>query len=155
MKHSHFDYVIVGNGLAGLQLALKLASDSYFDGVKIALIDPLSKTKNDKTWSFWEKHSTPWDNLTEKEWPQASFITKSKEISLNLHPYRYKTIRSIDFYKFSRSVLSQNSNVMFITDTVTSIQETIDLVQITTKSETYTSAHVSLLVVEFQIHLII
>ncbi len=142
MNHSHFDYVIVGNGLAGLQLALKLSSDSYFDGVKIALIDPLSKTKNDKTWSFWEKHSTPWDNLTEKEWPQASFITKSKEISLNLHPYRYKTIRSIDFYKFSRSVLSQKSNVIFITDTVTSIQETIDLVQITTKSETYTSAHV-------------
>ena len=49
MNPSHFDYVIVGNGLAGLQLALKLASDSYFDNYKIALIDPSSKTKNDKT----------------------------------------------------------------------------------------------------------
>ena len=90
---SHFDYIIIGNGLAGLQLALKLSLDSYFSDKSIALIDASPKNSNDKTWSFWEKHSTPWDNLTEKEWPQASFITKSKEISLNLHPYRYKTIR--------------------------------------------------------------
>jgi lycopene beta-cyclase len=38
--HSHFDFIIIGNGLAGLQLALKLASETYFDQKKIALIDP-------------------------------------------------------------------------------------------------------------------
>jgi lycopene beta-cyclase len=142
MNPSHFDYVIVGNGLAGLQLALKLASDSYFDNYKIALIDPSSKTKNDKTWSFWEKHATLWDSITEKEWEQATFISKSKEINLNLHPYRYKTIRSIDFYKNSKLVLSQKSNIMFITDTVTSLKETNNFVQIFTKHQNYTSKHV-------------
>jgi len=39
-NNSHFDYIIIGNGLAGLQLALKLATDSYFNDKQIALIDP-------------------------------------------------------------------------------------------------------------------
>jgi len=39
----HYDYIIVGNGLAGLQLALKMASDSFFDEKLIALIDTSEK----------------------------------------------------------------------------------------------------------------
>ena len=50
-----YDYIIIGNGLAGFQLALALSQDTFFDNKKIALIDKSDKTENDKTWSFWEK----------------------------------------------------------------------------------------------------
>ena len=61
---SHFDYIIIGNGLAGLQLALKFANDPHFNSKQIALIDPSEKNTNDKTWSFWETESSQWNHLT-------------------------------------------------------------------------------------------
>ena len=58
MSQKHYDYIIVGNGLAGLQLALAFAKDSYFNNKSIALIDASTKTENDKTWSFWEQNNS-------------------------------------------------------------------------------------------------
>ena len=76
---SHFDYIIIGNGLAGLQLALELASDSYFKNKEIALLDPSTKSNNDKTWSFWEKNSSKWTSIIHKSWKEASIITSQKK----------------------------------------------------------------------------
>ena len=87
---SHFDYIIIGNGLAGLQLALKLTLDSYFSDKSIALIDASPKNSNDKTWSFWETNKSPWDNIIHKSWQNASVITTNKKIDLKLDPYSYK-----------------------------------------------------------------
>ena len=40
MAHSkQYDYIIIGNGLAGFQLALALSKDSFFNDKQIALID--------------------------------------------------------------------------------------------------------------------
>ena len=50
MAHSKlYDYIIIGNGLAGFQLALALSKDSFFNDKQIALIDKSHKTQNDKT----------------------------------------------------------------------------------------------------------
>ena len=66
-ESSHFDYIIIGNGLAGLQLALELSSDAFFNDKQIALIDPSEKLENDKTWSFWETSSSKWDALVQSK----------------------------------------------------------------------------------------
>ncbi len=55
-------YVIVGGGMAGLQLAYRIHNDLFFKGKKIAIVDPNNKTENDKTWCFWEKNSGEWDS---------------------------------------------------------------------------------------------
>jgi len=110
----HYDYIIVGNGLAGLQLALNMASDSFFDDKQVALIDPSEKKTNDKTWSFWETNSGQWDSITQKSWKKASVITSQKNIDLTLSPYTYKTIRAADFYQHSKKTLSTKDNIHFI-----------------------------------------
>ena len=79
-KIPHLDYVIIGNGLAGLQLALKFASDSFFDNKQIALIDPSEKNTNDKTWSFWEQEPSNWNHIIQKQWKQLSVITSKKKL---------------------------------------------------------------------------
>ena len=137
----HFDYIIIGNGLAGLQLALKLTSDSYFNKKQIALIDPSTKNINDKTWSFWETHNSKWDSITYKSWRKASIITSKKRIDLDLKPYNYKTIRSIDFYNNAKTKLKQLNNVHFIIDNVTSVIEN-DLTTVKTEKHFYTANHV-------------
>lgn len=140
-KKSHFDYIIIGNGLAGLQLALKLASDSYFNNKQIALIDPSTKNVNDKTWSFWETDPSQWDNIAYKSWNNASVITSKKTIDLSLAPYSYKTIRAIDFYTEAKTKLKEHSNVCFIIESVKSVSDD-EIVKVETEKHTYTATHV-------------
>ena len=142
MTHiSHFDYIIIGNGLAGLQLALKLASDVFFNDKQIALIDPSKKNINDKTWSFWEKEPSKWNHITHKHWKQASVLTSKKKIDLELEPYIYKTIRAIDFYNDAKEKLTNYKHIHFIIDTVISVKESGRLI-IETELSNYTASHV-------------
>ena len=117
-----FDYIIIGNGLAGFQLALALAEDSFFDSKKIALIDKSPKSINDKTWSFWEKGKGKWDNIVEKSWKKALFYSSENKLSLNLSPYTYKTIYALDFYTEAKQILKEKSNFHFIIDEVISVE---------------------------------
>ncbi|MFB9057975.1 lycopene cyclase family protein [Mariniflexile ostreae] len=136
-----FDYIIIGHGLAGFQLALKLSSDSFFDAKQIALIDPSKKNTNDKTWSFWETEPSQWDAVTYKSWHKATVITSKKSIALELSPYRYKTIKAIDFYTEAKTKLKQKKNIHFIPERVISLIEN-EQVSVKTEQNTYTCYHV-------------
>ncbi|MDX1426948.1 MAG: lycopene cyclase family protein, partial [Salegentibacter mishustinae] len=54
MLGPRYFYVIIGGGLAGLQLARQLSRDVFFKGKKIAIIDS-DFSMPVKTWCFWEK----------------------------------------------------------------------------------------------------
>jgi lycopene beta-cyclase len=138
---NHFDYIIIGNGLAGLQLGLKMASDPFFTNKYIAFIDPSEKNGNDKTWSFWETEPSNWNSIIHKTWSLASVVTSKKTINLELSPYSYKTIRSIDFYKYSKAILSQHKSFIFIKERVESVLEEDELT-IKTNLNTYKASHV-------------
>lgn len=138
---SHFDYIIIGNGLAGFQLALRLASDSYFKDKHIALIDPSEKKTNDKTWSFWETEQSQWNSIIHKSWRKAEVITAKKTTTLNLNPYTYNTIRAIDFYSQAKIQLQLHNNIHFIIERVTSVIEDKQLT-VTTDKNSYTATHV-------------
>lgn len=138
---SHFDYIIIGNGLAGLQLALKMASNAFFNEKTIALIDYSKKNKNDKTWSFWETEPSQWNHVVYKSWSKASAITSKKIIDLELKPYSYKSIRSLDFYDNALKKLKKHSNIHFIIDSVIAVKEENDNVIVTTKKGTFTATH--------------
>ena len=138
---NHFDYLIIGNGLAGLQLALELSKDPFFANYSVGLIDPSDKTENDKTWSFWEQGEGKFDAIVDKIWHTAKF--KSSEVSLNLPLYRYdyKTIRSIDFYTWAKEQLLTTNKFTFITDSVQSIDET-DQITVIGTDQNYTANHI-------------
>ncbi|WP_040250711.1 lycopene cyclase family protein [Psychroserpens mesophilus] len=140
-ESSHFDYIIIGNGLAGLQLALKLSEDNFFSTKTIALIDPSEKNTNDKTWSFWEKESSQWDSIISKSWNKASVLTSEKDIQLDLKPYNYNTIKALDFYKYAKTKLQTKDNIHFIIESVVSVEENEDLL-VTTNNSTYSASHV-------------
>ena len=140
-NNKSFDYIIIGNGLAGLQLALALAKDSFFVGKQIALIDKSTKSTNDKTWSFWEKGIGKWDNIVEKSWDKALFYSSKKQLTLNLSPYTYKTVRALDFYSEAKRILSKNPNVHFIIDNVISIEDSTKPL-IKTESNSYSAHHI-------------
>ncbi|MGA8854582.1 MAG: lycopene cyclase family protein [Christiangramia sp.] len=116
-------YVIVGGGMAGLQLAYRIHNDLFFKGKKIAIVDPNNKTENDKTWCFWEKNSGEWDHIITKSWHKGKFISSDAKKDLELSPYTYKMLRSIDFYNYVRSELEASDDIMFINDEVVKIDQ--------------------------------
>ncbi|WP_373059191.1 lycopene cyclase family protein [Zunongwangia sp. H14] len=114
-------YVIIGGGMAGLQLALQLSRDVFFKGKKIAIIDPSDKDKNDKTWCFWEKGAGHWDHIVSSSWEKGLFFSSEAKLELDLSPYRYKKISAIDFYTEVKKELSHSPDVIFIKDTITEV----------------------------------
>ena len=138
---NHFDYIIIGNGLAGLQLALGLLQEPFFHSKRIGLIDSSTKTTNDKTWSFWEQGEGRWDSIVHKSWNKALFKSDDIDLSIPLDNYTYKSIRSIDFYEFAKQQLNDSQNFHFIIDEITAIEELGELKIIGT-TNTYTANHV-------------
>ena len=49
-----FDYIIIGGGCAGLSLAYELEINNKLDSKNLAIVEPRSSYKRDKTWSFWK-----------------------------------------------------------------------------------------------------
>lgn len=141
IENTHFDYIIIGNGLAGLQLALKMNTDAFFNHKRIGLIDASEKNINDKTWSFWEKSTNNWDRICYKSWQKACVITDRNKIDLQLTPYSYNTIKSIDFYNYAKKVLNKNKNFKFIIEQVNEVHDTTSTTIITNKNK-YTANHV-------------
>ena len=142
MAHmKQYDYIIIGNGIAGFQLALALSQDTFFNNKQIALIDKSHKTENDKTISFWEKGTGKWDSIVIKSWSEALIFTSKKELAIKLPPYAYKTIHALDFYNKAKQELSKQTNFHFIIDQVLSVENSKQPKVITIKNS-YEAKHI-------------
>jgi lycopene beta-cyclase len=131
-------YVIIGGGLAGLQLARQLSRDIFFKGKKIAVIDKDFQLPQ-KTWCFWEKGPGQWDDLVSNSWNKAEFITSHIHETLDLEPYSYKRIEAAKFQKQLREEISESGDIIFIEDEI----EEIDPVTMKAhgKKRNYTATH--------------
>ena len=106
-----FDYIIVGGGASGLQLADALGSDPYFSDKRITLIERQPAKGNDRTWCFWEAGPGKFDPLLTKSWDHIRFRGPEFEQRLPLDPYRYKMLRSEAFYREYHRRIAQYPNI--------------------------------------------
>ncbi|MFO7721303.1 MAG: lycopene cyclase family protein [Gillisia sp.] len=121
MWSSNYYYVIVGGGLAGLQLALEFSKDLFFKGKSIAIIDSNLNNPGEKTWCFWEQGTGKWDDIVTQNWDKAKFISSTTNKILELSPYTYKMIRSVDFYSKVKKELEATGDFHFIEDEILNI----------------------------------
>lgn len=113
-KDRNYDYIIVGSGCAGLSLAMQMMSTGLSQNKRILLIDQDQKETNDRTWSFWESGINWYEIIVSKQWKTLWFHSHQASRKLNIHPYSYKTIRSIDYYTYCKDHLGKLSNFEFI-----------------------------------------
>ncbi len=78
---------------------------------KILLIDKEAKTKNDRTWCFWEAADGFFDEIVFKKWDRISFFSNDFSSPLDIAPYQYKMIRGADFYTYCFNEINKKGNV--------------------------------------------
>ncbi|MGF1637053.1 MAG: lycopene cyclase family protein [Cyclobacteriaceae bacterium] len=133
------DYIFAGMGLAGLSLAYRLAGKTQ---KKIILIDPASKNTNDRTWCFWEAGVGEFENLVYRQWDHAMFRAAGYSSDMPLSPYRYKMIRSIDFYNHCLEKLKSYENFHFVNAAVKHLEVKENAAIVHTSKETYACEYV-------------
>ena len=66
-----FDYIIIGGGCAGLSLAYELEINEKLKDKTLAIIEPRTEYKRDKTWSFWKVVPHNFDECVKKNWDHS------------------------------------------------------------------------------------
>ena len=110
---NEFDYVIIGGGCAGLSLAYELDINNKLDNKTLAIIEPRTEYKRDKTWSFWKVINHNFDDCVMKSWNNFSINSLSGSVELKIEKFPYQSVNSNLFYKKINDALSKNKNIKF------------------------------------------
>ena len=82
-----------------------------FNDAKILLLDKEPKTKNDRTWCFWEKEKGFFEEVVYRKWDSISFLSTKYSSLMNIAPYQYKMVRGIDFYQYCFNEIAKHANI--------------------------------------------
>ncbi|MBO0342273.1 MAG: lycopene cyclase family protein [Bacteroidota bacterium] len=134
----HYDYIIIGAGAAGLLLADALGKDEFFASKSILVLDKDNKSKNDRTWCFWERGNGPYDGLIYKTWDHIYVGGQQLQKSTSIAPYTYKMLRGIDFNNHYLPKVKAYPNITWAQEEVTDVDEQEKEVLVTTASKKYT-----------------
>ncbi|TAD84900.1 MAG: lycopene cyclase [Bacteroidetes bacterium] len=126
----HFDYIVLGAGCAGISLTLRILNEPRLAHKTILLLDRSPKQQNDRTWCWWEPPADRTDpstglnfldHLVHHHWQNLWFKHPDGNIALNIKPYEYKLIRSIDFYRYGMNKIGAAKNVTVAFEAVTEV----------------------------------
>ena len=108
-----FDYIILGGGCAGLSLAYELDIHQKLNDKTLAIVEPRSEYKRDKTWSFWKVVPHNFEDCVKKSWKEFSVKTTSESKIIKCNNFPYQSIDSGLFYKKINDRLAKNRNIKF------------------------------------------
>lgn len=106
-----YEFIFLGAGCASLSILMRMIRSEKLNDKQILLIDKEPKTKNDRTWCFWEKQNGFFEQIIYKKWEKLSFFGDHYSTVMDISPYRYKMIRGIDFYTYCFSEIAKHPNI--------------------------------------------
>jgi lycopene beta-cyclase len=118
-----YDYIIAGGGLAGLSLAFYINQNSKLRNKQILIIDKQQKNENDRTWCFWSNEQTAFEEIVNNSWQDIHFFGENYHDRIDLFPFKYKMIKGIDFYNFTKNALRQNENIDWVFGNIDTIKD--------------------------------
>lgn len=116
-----YDYIIAGAGGAGLSLLHYLMEAPSLASKSILVIDKSFQKTNDRTWCFWEKDASAFENLVKNSWDTISIHAEGFDKELPTAPFSYKMIQGIDFYNAVLSKAKTKTNIHFQEATILDI----------------------------------
>ncbi|MDR7275197.1 lycopene cyclase family protein [Catenuloplanes atrovinosus] len=91
------DLALVGGGGAA-SLVLAALGRAGVGGLRVAVVDPVHKRGQDRTWAFWGRPGTFLDPLLSASWDEVDVVTPARRRVLSLDPLRYAMLRSAPLY---------------------------------------------------------
>ena len=132
-----YDLIFCGGGLSTLIFLNKIISDNYFNNKSILVIEKDLNTIPKKTWSFWDKKDSYWDDFTVKSWDNIFFKGKNEIIEKNLTSMNYKMIKSESFYNHIYDKVKRQPNIKLKKGIVLDIEDLNDSVIVKSKTQTF------------------
>jgi lycopene beta-cyclase len=132
-----YDYIFIGAGCATLSIVMRMLQTAGLKEKKILIIEREPKTRNDRTWCYWEKQDGFFEEIVYKKWHRLSFLSKGFVTEFDIEPYVYKMIRGIDFYNHCFRALKSFENVELSYETILDISATGNEVNIKTLEKEY------------------
>lgn len=111
----NYDYIFAGGGLAGLTLLYYILEQPSLSEKQILVLDSVVKNQNDRTWCFWERDSSFYDQLVSARWKKLRFQSPTVDRVFEMQDYEYKLIKSLDYYEFIRKRAAQHNVEIKIT----------------------------------------
>lgn len=137
----HYQYIIVGAGSAGLQLAAALLKETSLQ-VESLLIIEASPVHEEKTWCFWYGEQHPYRHLVKKSWSRIAFRAAGTSVQAILPDLSYQYISSTDFYNYQMAELRKDSRVHFLFEPVHTIEIKQGTRQVITTSQLLTADYI-------------
>lgn len=117
----HYQYIIVGAGCAGLQLADALLNDSGLVTESLLIIEG-SAVHEEKTWCFWYAEQHRYSHLVKNSWNSIAFRARDTAVKAALPNLCYQYISSTDFYEYQLASLRKDARVTFLFEPVQGIE---------------------------------
>ncbi|MDQ2864548.1 MAG: lycopene cyclase family protein [Bacteroidota bacterium] len=111
MISKEYDYIFLGAGCASLSIIMRMIDSKKFIQKKILLLEKKPKIKNDRTWCFWEREKSFFEDIVFKKWSNLFFKTGTETVNLAMEDYQYKMVRGIDFYNKCFSLINKQENI--------------------------------------------
>ena len=131
------DFIILGGGASGLQLADRLQKSDAFKASSILILESDPHKSNDRTWCFWETGQGEWDDLLQNQWNQVQFISPDVDKTIDLGAASYKMLRSKPYYDRLHQSIAQNNSVQIKYEHCTDFTDQGTHVIVKTKNNTY------------------
>lgn len=121
-KTACYDYIIAGAGGAGLSLLHYLMHSTSLSLKSILVIDKSFNKTNDRTWCFWDRGISAFENLVHHRWNTISIHAVGFDKELPTLPFTYKMIQGIDFYNSILKEAKSRPNIHFQEATILDIK---------------------------------
>lgn len=138
---SHYQYIIIGAGCAGLQLADALLNDPGLSTESLLIIEA-SEIHEEKTWCFWNPEQHKYSHLVKKKWNSIAFRARDTSVKAALPDLCYQYISSTDFYEHQLNWLRKDTRVTFLFEPVNSIKWNNGIRQVQTSSGIITADYI-------------
>lgn len=131
------DFIILGGGASGLQLAYRLSNHIAFENTSILILESNKQKGNDRTWCYWETGEGEWDDLLQGQWKKVQFKSKNVDKVIDLGSSSYKMLRSKPYYDRLHQSLAKNKSIQIEYEQCTGFADEGTHVIVNTDKQTY------------------
>lgn len=110
MSRSDYDIAILGGGLAGLSLAVRLA-EPRLRHLRVLIVEPRTQYRRDKTWCYWRLGPHPFEAAVTRRWTRWLVTGPGGRIERSASGMPYECIPADKFYELALAKIAGAPNI--------------------------------------------